>query len=396
MMVGVFAGIAPVFALDPAKSIAQYVHRSWAVDDGLPQSSVSEIVQTDDGYIWVGTRDGLARFDGARFTVFRRLNTPALLSNNITALAKGRDNVLWIGTTMGLVRYANGEFVSFSPQDGLLNDYITSILPDAEGRVWVGTGLGLVRSTVGPQTRFVPVPGAPTGGMLFARLLDKQGTIWFTTPRLYRLVGETAQPVEVSDGLRTPTVNSAYQDRAGAVWFGTSAGIYRLQNGRIGLYARTPGPVMRMLVDADGSLWATLDSAGLARLRAGQWEKFTAEDGLSSDAAGPLYQDREQNLWIGTTGGGLDGFSVGKFTSFGLPEGLPSDTTHATLQDRRGNIWVGTRTGVTRLGPDGRTTSFSVRQGLSSYRSIRSPKAPTEASGSARPKAWTGSAMNEC
>src|SRR5262245_48789780 len=91
----------PASALDPTRTIVQYVHRSWETEDGLPQNSISAIAQSDEGYLWLGTQAGLVRFDGARFTVFNRLNTPALRSNFIAALHKSPDGAIWIGTDDG-------------------------------------------------------------------------------------------------------------------------------------------------------------------------------------------------------------------------------------------------------------------------------------------------------
>src|SRR5687768_16620034 len=91
----------PAAALDPARAVTQYRHQGWNTGEGLPQSSVESIAQTPDGYLWLGTQEGLARFDGVRFVVFDRANTPALGHNRITALAAGAEGALWIGTEGG-------------------------------------------------------------------------------------------------------------------------------------------------------------------------------------------------------------------------------------------------------------------------------------------------------
>lgn len=99
-------------ALDPAKQVAQYVHVVWDSDRGLPQNSVTAIVQTPDGYIWLGTQEGLVRFDGVRFSVYDR-RQGAIRHNHVTALLAARDGSLWIGTNDGgVVRYKDGEFVA--------------------------------------------------------------------------------------------------------------------------------------------------------------------------------------------------------------------------------------------------------------------------------------------
>src|SRR5687768_1367621 len=122
------------FALDALKSIRQYVHRTWDIDDGLPENSIAGLVQSDDGYLWFGTRDGLVRFDGARFTVFNRLNTPAFRSNVVLAVHKSKDGTLWIGTDDGLVRMSNGVFAGFSTSDGLASNFVAAIASAADGR----------------------------------------------------------------------------------------------------------------------------------------------------------------------------------------------------------------------------------------------------------------------
>ena len=129
-------------ALDPTKSIRQYVHHSWQIDDGLPQNTVNGIVQSEDGYLWFGTRDGLCRFDGARIKVFSSKNTPAFRSNTVVSVRKGIDGTLWIGTENGLVRFTKGEFTRFGVEDGLSSNYVQSAFQERDGRLWVSTGRG--------------------------------------------------------------------------------------------------------------------------------------------------------------------------------------------------------------------------------------------------------------
>ena len=113
--IGLLSGEAR--ALDPTKAITQYVHDAWQAPEGLPQDWVRSIAQTRDGYIWFATEEGLARFDGVRFTVFDRSNTNALRSNIIRALLAGRDGSLWIGTRNGFSRLRNGEIESVVPEE---------------------------------------------------------------------------------------------------------------------------------------------------------------------------------------------------------------------------------------------------------------------------------------
>jgi len=133
--------------LDPHKPISQYVHRVWHSDDGLPQNSAQAMLQTNDGYVWIGTQEGLVRFNGLEFKVFNKANTDAIRHNDVRVLYEDRDGALWIGTFGGcLVRYQDGQFTA---QSGLSNNSISVILQDRQGNLWVGTDNGLNEFTGG-------------------------------------------------------------------------------------------------------------------------------------------------------------------------------------------------------------------------------------------------------
>src|SRR6266702_3723111 len=134
---------AQAFALDPSLQPSQYVLDNWQIPEGLPQTSVQAIARTPDGYLWVGTQEGLARFDGVRFTVFDTGNEPAIPDKYISVLFVDRGGRLWIGTRSGLAVFEDGEFTPFSKIAGLAHAYVRAITEGGEGRVWVGTENGL-------------------------------------------------------------------------------------------------------------------------------------------------------------------------------------------------------------------------------------------------------------
>src|SRR5262245_25599898 len=140
-------------ALDPNKALTQYGHTVWHDKDGLPQNTVRAITQTRDGYLWIGTEGGLARFDGVRFTVFDRTNTKEIRNNSITALHEGQDSSLWIGTGGGgLVRFFAGRFTSYTKATGLATNFIRVIDEDPAGHSGSATTLALASSRVGSFT----------------------------------------------------------------------------------------------------------------------------------------------------------------------------------------------------------------------------------------------------
>ena len=124
----------------------EYVTRVWRTQEGLPENRVRALAQTPDGYLWIGTSGGLARFDGVRFVVYTRINTAAITEDNIRSLAVAADGSLWAATDGGgLLHLKDGEFKSFGPKDGLASDFVGSVLADRTGAVWAATNRGLFR-----------------------------------------------------------------------------------------------------------------------------------------------------------------------------------------------------------------------------------------------------------
>ena len=115
---------APLAALDPSKSITQYAHQVWKTDAGLPQNSVQSILQTRDGYLWLGTERGLVRFDGVQFTVFDKGNTPGLQNSNVQVLFQDREGDFWVGTWGGLHQFREGRVKSWTTREGLSSNRV--------------------------------------------------------------------------------------------------------------------------------------------------------------------------------------------------------------------------------------------------------------------------------
>jgi ligand-binding sensor domain-containing protein/signal transduction histidine kinase len=310
------------FARGEAGGLSAYLSDVWQTEDGLPHNAVQAIVQTHDGYLWLGTPAGLVRFDGVRFTVF---NQGELKHNNVHALLEDDDGSLWIGTYGGgLHRYDGSHFESLGPRDGIASALIRTLYRDRHGRLWVGTH---------------------DGGVSFR---DGAG---FRTLR-------------TADGLSNDTVRVVYEDRQGRTWIGTNAGGLNLwAGGRLTSYAVKRGPltaygsvdalsndnVLALWEDSQGTLWIGTDGAGLWRLREGRIEAQAAREVLGVDGVRQLLEDRGGRLWIGTDGGGLALFRDGRFEAFTSREGLPSDIVLSLLEDRERNLWVGTRDGLLRL-----------------------------------------------
>src|ERR1700722_19498152 len=146
--IGVLVAImapAGLFALDPSRTLTQYVHRIWQVQQGLPEASIYSVIQTRDGYLWLGTQTGLVRFDGVKFTTLDNITASAPLNIWIRVMAEDAQGRLWFGTNeSGLYRLAGGATTPFSPKEGPPSDTI-QFLAAIKDDVWVGTPNGLAR-----------------------------------------------------------------------------------------------------------------------------------------------------------------------------------------------------------------------------------------------------------
>src|SRR5687767_7963164 len=134
-----------VYALDPSRQLSQFARDSWSTENGLPQNTVHSIIQTSDGYVWIATEEGLARFDGITFTVFDKRNTEQFTSNDIRALAEDNAGRLWIGTADGLLRLDKGKFTVFKTTEGLPGNTIQALYRGRDDSVWIATSSGMTR-----------------------------------------------------------------------------------------------------------------------------------------------------------------------------------------------------------------------------------------------------------
>jgi signal transduction histidine kinase/ligand-binding sensor domain-containing protein len=357
--------------LDPSKALTQYIHQSWLAENGLPQSSVLAIAQTPDGYLWLGTEEGLASFDGVRFKVYDKRNTPELPSNTVTALLADDRQNLWIGTQAdGMARLNHGRLQTFTTANGLTSNSILCFHEDHLGALWIGTdGGGLIRFQNGKFHAFTKTAGLPDNA-IFSISEDRQGALWIGTHKgLSRLAAGKFTTFTAKDGLGSDYIRSTLVDQDGTVWAGTNGGgLCHLALGGITCLTQknglTSNTIMSLLQDREGTLWIGTADAGLDRLAKGEIHSFTERDGFSGNSASSLFADVEGNLWIGSDGGGgLQCLKDGAFTTYSKQEGLVSDSILPVYEDREGALWLGSDDGLNRL-KDGQIATYTTKQGL--------------------------------
>ncbi len=335
--------VSSALALDPRKSLTQYSRTIWTQERGLPQDTIRAITQTKDGYLWLGTDEGLARFDGYEFVVFNKSNGN-LPDNSITALAAANDGGLWIGTANGLTQFHDGRFQTFALKQGLPDTAITALHVDREGALWVVAGVYLSRYQDGRFTTFKPNVDIPVSS---ARALceDANHDLWVAGfSRVVRRTQGTFVTMIQADALDGMVVLSIAADRDGNIWIGGNHGIIRRSSDgalqRYGLRDGLPDTSVRALwVDHDGNIWAGTNN-GMARLQGSRFVTSAQDNPEDGDGIRCLFEDREGDLWIGANGG-LSRWRNDIFMVYGKPEGLPSDATNVVFQDRERRIWIG-------------------------------------------------------
>jgi len=347
----VTASIACLIALTLpiSKVFAQYRFDNWTTDEGLPQNSVSAILQTRDGYLWLTTAGGLVRFDGLRFTVFDKSNAKGLNSVRFSALFEDDDGSLWIGTEDGgLTRCRNGIFTTYTTQDGLPHNKIRAIWGDDAGGLLIFTAGGLVRWR---HEQFLPYQAAP--GMSIGQNCYRvqSGAFWcFDTAGLRRIKDDKLSTYSIRDGLSSLAVSTVYEDRKGNVWIGTAnAAVNRLQNGEFTHYTAKDGlpkePIQSIYEDRQGNLWFATRDGGLSQFQDGRFITYATTDRLVGNFVPPFYEDREGNLWMGMADHGLRRIRKEFIAFYSVGGELSQNKPYPILEDRAGNIWIGTQGG---------------------------------------------------
>ncbi|HEY1788207.1 MAG TPA: two-component regulator propeller domain-containing protein [Verrucomicrobiae bacterium] len=321
----------------------------WQADDGLPDNAVQAITQTADGFLWVGTRGGLARFDGTQFVCYDARNTPALKNSSITALCAGKDGSLWIGTGGGgLVRLYNGAFSSFTTTNGLTGDKVLVIYESADDSLWIGTTTGMSRYRNGTFRKYTTRDGLSSDLVRYV-YEDQDKNLWIATGEGLNRLGRdgTMATFVMPNGLPNNSVRVICQDRGGRTWVGSNNGLlwydsfwgidFYAYNTKYGL---SDTFVSAICEDGDSNLWVGTYS-GLNRFRDGRFYHQPDSDGQPFDQINTLFADREGNLWVGSREG-LTQLASEKFFTYTKQQGLTYNNVMSVLDDSRGNVWIGT------------------------------------------------------
>lgn len=336
-------------ALEPQKAVTQYNLKKWDMFLGLPSNSIFAIEQTEDGYLWLGTQNGLLRFDGVEF----ELIDTTIKNDETRALYKDAQGTLWIGTTNeGLFSYKEGTFTQYPVNlcQGLLT--IRAITSDAVGNLWIGSASessgGLTSWSKNGFKTYTTRDGLPDN-KIYSIFKDKNHQLWITTPK--GIVKMTRPGVfQVNPGWHAYTA-CAYDYDKRQLWLSTKdKTLIRFQAANTSVFGQAEGfpgkHIYCLFFDHHANLWIGTDDGGLTRFANNQLTGLTVNDGLADNSIYTLFEDREKNLWAGTIKGGLMQLSDPLFTTYSLREGLTDETVQALCFRAPGELLIGTRNGL--------------------------------------------------
>ncbi|MGH8049100.1 MAG: diguanylate cyclase [Arenimonas sp.] len=332
--------------------------RVWDSTNGLPHNTAQSITQTSDGYIWVATWEGLARFNGREWKVFDRSVIPGLSDNGIRVLLAAKDGRLWVGSARdGLYSYQNGQWAAIPYENAPGQAQITALFEDSKQRIWVAAASQTIMllQPDGSLKKFpLNLPDAMNSALGFEQ--DSYGNIWLATRvGLAKLVGDH---FELAQGFSQPikSVSALAKNVDGNLLVVTDRGLFQQQNDSFipvvgGEGLGSEHPVESIAVESADRIMFGTQSEGLFCLCSGRLEHFDTKNGLVNNRIATLFLDQEKSLWIGTNLG-VTRIRTGQITRYARHNGLSDDYVRAVIRGGDGSTWVGTSFGLNRIKDD--------------------------------------------
>ena len=330
-----------------------YVCRNWTTADGLPGMTITAIMQDQKGYIYIGTYDGLARFDGVEFATFSRNIDSKYDFASVRSIFQDSNGNLWVGHNDEGVTciQPDGKLIKYTTENGLPHNSIRAICEDFSNNIWLGTASGLCYLTPKNEVRIPEgLHELDQDTIQVSRLYcDTAGRIWISTAiendlfvythKLERFTGITK--------IKNPSVNEVTQDKSGAFWFGVAPHYaVRIKDTEETVFDighdHQEGTVVNSIVqDTAGNFWFASD-CGITILHNGMFTYYDKRNGLTDDYINHIFEDQEGNMWIAYNRGGIEKMSQGKFRTITMPiavNAICEDTVRAVT-------WLGADNGL--------------------------------------------------
>jgi ligand-binding sensor domain-containing protein/signal transduction histidine kinase len=384
----VFAIIA--FTIFPSAAASNYFTRIWQVEQGLPQNKVTAVVQTRDGYLWVGTYSGLARFDGVRFTVFDEKNAPGMASSRVTSLFEADDGTLWIGHENGAVtKFKDGKFHAQENHAASGGVKIYAVTADEAGDVWLLNEAGQLARIRDGKTL---LPEAGGAWKLLSLARDSAGKVWVARDgKLSAMDHAGLRVVQAGTNVLSNYVQGICASHNGGLWVAGEGRIrewdgekwiqdlgaapwkdspltsfVETRNGTLlagtsndGFFILYPGTgrpplcfnriggfqtdwILSLLEDREGNLWVGTGDNGLVSLRPSNIQTLAPPDRWRGRAVLSVFPSPKDGLWVGTEGAGLYHYANGAWENFGSTNGILNPYVWSIAENPAGNLFIGT------------------------------------------------------
>lgn len=393
-----------------------YIIDQWTVNNGLPQNTVASVIQTSDGFLWLGTNGGLVRFDGVRFQSFPMSEGGEGRAYRITSLVEGLDSSLWIGTEDGqLFRYRDGHFSpmidptrrdQLRPVQGMGVDStgivwlgrstlglarvgphmdardtlvpsalqpdwpaagVTAVFASPDGSLWIG-GVGIAQ-LLGSGIRSYALPGIPIEDRVASLIEDDDGTLWAATSanRLFRRSGDAFIQIPTTTLREQYTFDEALTPGRPDLHVAVRSGILRFLDGRFVRVGTKEWEraidVRSILIDREGNFWVGSDADGLLKIRRATFDHWTLGDRRRNITS--MAYDRGRGVWVGVNCGGVQLVRNGVIIPHPVSDLFGNQCVWSVSVDASGDLWVGTwGAGLWRVNPD-RPTETLRRYGAS-------------------------------
>jgi PAS domain S-box-containing protein len=318
-------GLSSIFFLTSNLLFGQkYNFSTYTVADGLPTNQINDVIQDQNGKLWIGTMNGACTFDGKNFTKFNQEN---ILSNNpIKSIFQDSKGNVWMGTIRkGVCMFNGSDFQFFTTNEGLLSDIVNSIAEDNRGNIWIGTSEGLSRYD-----------------------------------------GHKFQSYTTASGLVNDNIFSLYFDDSGKLWIATIGGVSRFDGKNFRNYTTEQGLINNISYcitqSHDKKIWIGTYS-GISCFDGIKFINYTSQNGILNDRIQDIVQDTKEDMWFASYGGGISYLKNGIFTNLTESEGLPNNIVMTSFIDREGNFWLGTTNGLSKYSGD-RFITYTAADGL--------------------------------
>ncbi|WNO60479.1 diguanylate cyclase [Rheinheimera sp. MMS21-TC3] len=336
-------------ALQPSNTLLEdYFQETWTTRDGLPHNTINSITQSDDGYIWIATWEGLARFNGRKFELFGRGEETGLPDSGIRSLSKTLNKgILVTAARGGVARINKGAWQSWQPFGVLIN----TAVEDKTGTLWLASeGKGLFRQLPnGERQQFTTEHGLPSN-VVHSLMLDAKQQLWVGTGRGLALLNIESKQIKfnVFPELISLPVFVIKQQR-NRMLVGTEQGLFTIENGKVAFLDSTLQQLAVSALSVSGDvIWIGTTDTGLYKFTNQKLEQLSIAQGLPNNRILSIYQDREQSVWIGTNGG-LFRLRDAPFITYTADKGLAGDYIRSVISHSDGSIWVGSSQGISKV-----------------------------------------------